>query len=85
MTYPTGSLAVVADLMERAHNSERLAESMIENNCWNTAMTSKCEVEFHKQLAGIEFLLWVLAVLQLPPEPTAREIEAAYEARKVEQ
>lgn len=67
--YTTGSLTVVAEYMAEARRDEKLCEAMIDNHCWNTAISLKLQIETIKVKAGIEFLLWVLARLQMPDEP----------------
>ena len=44
-------------------------EAMIKNKCWNTAIDQKLKAEQLKAQAGVELLLWILAVLQMPDEP----------------
>ena len=67
--YPTGSLTVVSEYISEARRDEKLYEAMLDNACWNTAIALKLCIETAKVKAGLEFLLWILARLQLPDEP----------------
>lgn len=69
MIQPTGVLSVVSDFMDKAKRCEGLAENMINNDCFNTAIEQKLQAEKLKSQAGVEFLLWMLASLNMPDEP----------------
>ena len=69
MSFPTGSLTVVFDFISQARACERRAEIMVDEGLWNTAIEQRQQAEKLKVQAGMEFLLWVLAVLKMPAEP----------------
>lgn len=69
MTWPTGALSIVGEFIAHARHCERRVERMVENDCWNTAIEQQLQAQKLKAQAGMEFLLWVLARLQMPDEP----------------
>jgi len=42
---------------------------LVDQKLYHTAITLKTQIEATKTLAGFEFLLWLLAVLNMPQEP----------------
>lgn len=81
--FPTGSLEIAAERMRWARESEQRMNLMVEDEFWYGAMSASCECAERKARVGLEFLLWMLAALHMPVEPTAREIEAVNDARKL--
>lgn len=69
MSYTTGSLSVTAEFFDQAHQCEKRASAMVENACWNTAIEQREQAAKLKVQGGMEFLLWLLAMLQMPDEP----------------
>ena len=84
MIQPTGALSVVQDFMDRARACETLAEHMIDHEAYNTAIDQKLHAEKLKTQAGIEFLLWMLARLNMPDEPNPWQEHLAKEQAKSE-
>ena len=66
---PTGAASVVADFIAETRELEALASAMVDNECWKPALDVTTEVERLKAMAGVEFLLWILALLNMPAEP----------------
>jgi len=85
MTNPTGALSVVQDFMDRARKCEALAENMVKNEAYNTAIDQKLHAEKLKTQAGIEFLLWMLARLNMSAEPNPWQEHLEKERLKEEQ
>ena len=69
MTVPTGSISVVKKRMDEARELENFLAVLIEQQLFHTAITIKTQVEASKSLAGMEFLLWMLAVINMAEEP----------------
>lgn len=69
MTLPTGALSVVKKHMNEARELENFLAVLVEQELFHTAVTIKTHVESSKSLAGFEFLLWMLAVLNMADEP----------------
>lgn len=69
MLDPTGSLSVVKEFIDQAKQCELRAGHMVDNLCWNTATEQRLQAEKLKTQAGVEFLLWVLARMNMPAEP----------------
>lgn len=82
MTYPTGALSVVFDFIYEARKCERRAEIMVDSGCWNSAVEQRQQAEKLKVQAGVEVLLWVLAVLKMPVEPNPWEELLAKQAKE---
>lgn len=75
-------LATVKKHVQDSREAGTKLELLVKNQCWSQAIAAKGLVEYHQALAGVAFLLWILAELQLPREPTAAEIEQEYAARR---
>jgi hypothetical protein len=81
----TGALSVVVEYMDQARACELRMASMIENDCWNTAIEQKLQAEKLKVQAAIEFLLWLGAVMKMAPEPKPWEELQAKLAKEKEE
>jgi hypothetical protein len=66
---PTGALSVVTKHMVEARELENFLDALVDQKLYHTAITLKTQIEATKTLAGFEFLLWLLAVLNMPQEP----------------
>lgn len=66
---PTGAVTIVAGFVAESRKCEERITTLVENNCWTTAVEQKLQAEKLKEQAGIEFLLWTISRLDLPTEP----------------
>lgn len=79
---PTGSLTIVQSFMDDARKADELCANMVKFEAWNTAIQQSLTAENRRVQAGLEFLLWLLARMQMPDEPTYEELKKVADERK---